>query len=90
MGTLGIESNLDYQLLRMEVNGLWKDEKRKHVFDKTWGAMDDLQYGMCLNEHMKVLVCHDYYDLVMLYFFHFRFHSHFHFIFISFSFPIFI
>ena len=49
MGTLGIESDLEYQLLRMEVNGKWKDEKRKHVFDKTHGAMDDLQYRMCLN-----------------------------------------
>ena len=49
-----------------------------------------LRYGMCLNEHMKVVVCHGYYDLVTLYFFHFRFHSRFHFIFISFSFSIFI
>ena len=47
--TLGVKSDLDYQLLRMEVNGKWKDEKRKHVCDTTHGAMDDLQYGMCLN-----------------------------------------
>ena len=47
--TLGVKSDFDYQLLRMEVNDKWMDEKRKHVFDKTHGAMDDLQYGMCLN-----------------------------------------
>ena len=64
LGTIGVESNLDYQLLRMEVNGKWKDKKRKHVLDKTQGAMDDFWYGMCLNEHMKVFVCHSYYDLV--------------------------
>ena len=45
---------------------------------------------MCLNEHMKVFVCHGYYNLVTTYFLHFRFHSHFYFIFISFSFSIFI
>ena len=67
LGTLGIESDLDYQLLRMEVNGKWKDEKRKHVFDKIRGAMDDLQYGMCLNKHMKMFVCHGCYNLVTPY-----------------------
>ena len=51
----------------MEVNGKWKDEKRKHVFDKTLGAMYDLQYGMCLNEHMKMFVCHGCYNLVTPY-----------------------
>uniref|UniRef100_A0A7S1BL93 Carboxypeptidase n=1 Tax=Corethron hystrix TaxID=216773 RepID=A0A7S1BL93_9STRA len=68
LGTLGVESDLDYQLLRLDINGKWKDDKRKHVFDKTQGAMDDLRYGMSLNEHMKVFVCHGVYDLVTPYF----------------------
>lgn len=68
LGALGVESDLDYQLLRLDINGKWKDDKRKHVFDKTQGAMDDLRYGMSLNEHMKVFVCHGYYDLVTPYF----------------------
>jgi len=67
-GTLGVESDLDYQLLRLDINKKWKDDQRKHVFDKTQGAMDDLRYGMSLNEHMKVFVCHGYYDLVTPYF----------------------
>lgn len=67
-GTLGVESDLDYQLLRLDINSKWKDSKRKHVFEKTQGAMDDLRYGMSLNEHMKVFVCHGYYDLVTPYF----------------------
>jgi len=68
LGTLGVESDLDYRLLRLDINGKWKDGRRKHVFEKTQGAMDDLRYGMSLNEHMKVFVCHGYYDLVTPYF----------------------
>ena len=43
LGTLGVESDLDYARLNMEVNSKWKDERRKHVFEKTQGAMDDLR-----------------------------------------------
>jgi len=68
LGTLGVEIELDYQMLRLDINGKWKDEKRKHVFAKTQGSMDDLRYGMSLNEHMKVFVCHGTYDLVTPYF----------------------
>ena len=68
LGALGVESDLEYRLLRLDINGKWKDDRRKHVFDKTQGAMDDLRYGMSLNEHMKVFICHGYYDLVTPYF----------------------
>jgi len=68
LGNLNVETDLDYQLLRLDINGKWKDEQRKHVFDKTQGAMDDLRYGMSLNQHMKVFVCHGVYDLVTPYF----------------------
>jgi carboxypeptidase C (cathepsin A) len=66
--TLELETDLDYRLLSMEVNTAWKDASRDHVFRKMSGAMDDLRYGMSLNEHMKVFVTHGYYDLVTPYF----------------------
>jgi len=66
--TLELDSELDYRLLSMEVNQSWKDRSRDHVFRKLTGAMDDLRYGMSLNEHMKVFVTHGYFDLGTPYF----------------------
>ncbi len=65
---LELDTELDYRLLSMEVNAAWKDRSRDHVFRKLTGAMDDLRYGMSLNEHMKVLIAHGYYDLVTPFF----------------------
>lgn len=66
--TLELDTELDYRLLSMEVNAAWKDSSRDHVFRKLTGAMDDLRYGMSLNEHMKVFITHGYFDLVTPYF----------------------
>merc|ERR1712087_216820 len=66
--TLGVESDLDYVRLSMDVYHKWTYAQRVYVFDKTQGAMDDLRYGLSLNEHMKVFVCHGYYDLITPYF----------------------
>ena len=63
-----METRLNYRLLSMQVNEAWQDNARKHVFRKTQGAMDDLRYGMSLNEHMRVHVSHGVYDLVTPYF----------------------
>ncbi len=65
---LNVVTDLDYRLLSMEVNKAWKDESQGHVFRKLVGAMDDLRYGMSLNEHMKVFISHGYFDLVTPYF----------------------
>ena len=65
---LQVETDLDYRLLSMEVNEEWKDGTQTHFFHKLVGAMDDLRYGMSLNEHMKVFICHGYFDLVTPYF----------------------
>ena len=65
---LGVETDLEYRLLSMDVNESWKDSGSKHVFQKLTGAMDDLRYGMSLNEHMKVFIAHGYFDLVTPYF----------------------
>ena len=66
--TLEVETDLDYRLLSMQVNEEWKDDSRSHFFNKVVGAMDDLRYGMSLNGHMKVFICHGYFDLVTPYF----------------------
>lgn len=61
---LDVETELEYRLLSRDVNRAWKDESRDHVFRKLAGAMDDLRYGMSLNEHMRVFVSHGRFDLV--------------------------
>ncbi len=65
---IGLESNRRYCLLSMEVNMAWKQDEQKHVFDTVVGATDDLRFAMSMNPHMKVLICHGYYDLVTPYF----------------------
>jgi carboxypeptidase C (cathepsin A) len=62
--TLKVDSELDYRLLCMEVFEKWKHEASEHVFKSAVGAMDDLRYGMSLNEHMKVFIAHGYFDLI--------------------------
>jgi carboxypeptidase C (cathepsin A) len=62
--TLKVDSELDYRLLCMEVFEKWKHEAAEHVFKTAVGAMDDLRYGMSLNEHMKVFIAHGYFDLI--------------------------
>lgn len=66
--TLGVETDIDYRLLSYQVNESWKDDSKGHVFRRIIGAMDDLRYGMSLNEHMKVFISHGYYDLITPYF----------------------
>lgn len=65
---LELETDLDYRLLSREVSKGWKDQSRDHLVKKPSGAMDDLRYGMSLNEHMKVFIAHGYFDLVTPYF----------------------
>lgn len=65
---LSVVTDLDYRLLSRQVNEAWKDDSKGHVFRKLVGAMDDLRYGMSLNEHMKIFVTHGHFDLVTPYF----------------------
>jgi carboxypeptidase C (cathepsin A) len=62
--TLQVESELDYRLLSMDVWQNWKHDATEHVFKAAVGAMDDLRYGMSLNEHMKVFITHGMFDLI--------------------------
>ena len=66
---LQVTTDLDYRLLSHEVHQSWKDgAEQNHFFHKVAGAMDDLRYGMSLNPHMRVYICHGYFDLVTPYF----------------------
>lgn len=62
--TLKVDSELDYRLICMDVFRKWKNESVEEVFDSAVGAMDDLRYGMSLNEHMKVFIAHGCFDLI--------------------------
>ena len=61
---LQLQTDLDYRLLSMSVYKDWKDATDEHVFRKVIGAMDELRYGMSLNEHMRVFISHGYFDLI--------------------------
>lgn len=65
---LKVETDLDYRLLSMQVSDAWKDESKGRFYRTLVGAMDDLRYGMSLNQHMKVFISHGYFDLVTPYF----------------------
>lgn len=65
---LQVDTDLDYRLLSMQVNESWKDKSKRHFIERQSGAMDDLRYGMSLNEHMKVSITHGRFDLVTPYF----------------------
>jgi carboxypeptidase C (cathepsin A) len=66
--TLNVDTELDYRLLSTQVNESWKDKKRGDGFTRMTGSLDDLRYGMSLNEHMKVFISHGYFDLITPYF----------------------
>ena len=51
----------------MEVNRSWKMDET-HAFQRSIGATDELRYGMALNPHMKIFLCHGYHDLVTPYY----------------------
>ena len=65
---IGIETDRRYTLLSEEVNMAWKRDDQKHVFDMVVGSVDDLRFAMSMNQHMKVLITHGYYDMVTPYF----------------------
>lgn len=65
---LEIQTDLRYHLLSFEVNDKWRNSGSEKLFGGIVGAMDDLRYGMSLNPHMQVYICHGYFDLVTPYF----------------------
>jgi len=65
--TLGVETELEYELLSSEANRHWKTKGERFIRQQV-GAMDDLRYGMVLNPHMQVSISHGHFDLVTPYF----------------------
>lgn len=61
---VGLETDRDYELLSMQVNTAWKNDEQQHALQSEFGSVDDLRFGMSLNEHMGVYITHGYYDLV--------------------------
>ena len=61
---IGLKTDRDYKLLSMQVNTAWKNDEQQHALQSQFGAVDDLRYGMSLNDHMGVYITHGYYDLV--------------------------
>jgi len=67
-GTLGVETNLTYNLLNFDTFKAWKFELKGGLKQGFIGAVDDLRIGMTLNPYMQVYVTHGFFDLVTPYF----------------------
>jgi carboxypeptidase C (cathepsin A) len=61
---IGLQTDRDYELLSMQVNKSWKNDEQQHALQSQFGAVDDLRFGMSLNEHMGVFITHGFFDLV--------------------------
>jgi carboxypeptidase C (cathepsin A) len=66
--TLGVETDLTYQLLNMETFKAWKFDLKGELRQGFIGAVDDLRVGMTLNPYMQVYITHGLFDLVTPYF----------------------
>lgn len=66
--TLGIETDLTYNLLNLETFKAWKFDLKGDLKQGFIGAVDDLRVGMTLNPYMQVYITHGFFDLVTPYF----------------------
>lgn len=66
--TLGIETDLTYNLLSLEVFKAWKYDLQGDFKQGFVGSVDELRVGMTLNPYMQVYICHGIFDLVTPYF----------------------
>lgn len=66
--TLGVETDLTYNLLNFETFKAWKFELKGGLKQGFIGAVDDLRIGMTLNPYMQVYITHGLFDLVTPYF----------------------
>jgi carboxypeptidase C (cathepsin A) len=66
--TLGVETDLTYQLLNLETFKAWKFDLKGDFKQGFIGSVDDLRVGMTLNPYMRVYITHGFFDLVTPYF----------------------
>lgn len=66
--TLGVETDLIYNLLNYETFKAWKFDMNGQLKQGFIGAVDDLRVGMTLNPYMQVYITHGFFDLVTPYF----------------------
>jgi carboxypeptidase C (cathepsin A) len=66
--TLGVETDLTYQLLNLETFKAWKFNLKGDFKQGFIGSVDDLRVGMTLNPYMRVYITHGFFDLVTPYF----------------------
>ena len=66
--TLGVETELAYNLLNLETFKAWKFDLKGELRQGFLGAVDDLRVGMTLNPYMQVYITHGFFDLVTPYF----------------------
>ena len=66
--TLGVETDLTYHLLNIEVFKAWTFDPKGELKQGFIGAVDDLRVGMTLNPYMQVAINHGFFDLVTPYF----------------------
>lgn len=66
--TLGVETDLTYNLLNLETFKAWKFDLKGDFKQGFIGAVDDLRVGMTLNPYMQVYITHGFFDLVTPYF----------------------
>ncbi|MCB1197188.1 MAG: peptidase S10, partial [Deltaproteobacteria bacterium] len=65
---LGVKTDRNYNILSMEINGHWKQDKKKSVFATVDGASDQVRLGLASNPQMHVFFTHGLYDLVTPFF----------------------
>jgi carboxypeptidase C (cathepsin A) len=66
--TLGVKTDLVYQLLNYETFKAWKFDPKGGFKQGFIGAVDDLRIGMTLNPYMQVYITHGWFDLITPYF----------------------
>ncbi|WP_208345967.1 S10 family peptidase [Aetokthonos hydrillicola] len=66
--TLGVETDLTYNLLNLETFKAWKFDLKGDFKQGFIGAVDDLRVGMTLNPYMRVYITHGVFDLGTPYF----------------------
>ena len=65
---LGVESELQYELLSYAVNRRWQWRDQTTGSPVPPGATDDLAVGLAMNPSMKLMLVHGTYDLITPYF----------------------